>query len=59
MKQMKKIMFRIRKETATTENRKEEIHLTQGGTVHITTIIIDPEMKATVMIPQKTTTGNM
>lgn len=47
-------MFQIRKETSTKEMRKEEIHQIQGGKIHTTGIIIDPEIKATVATSQKT-----
>ena len=56
---MKKIMFKIRKETTPTEMRKEEIHLIQGDTIDITIIIADPKIEATVTIPQKTTIANI
>ena len=47
-------MFQILKETATKEMRKEEIHQIQGGTIHTTGVIVDPEIKATVTTSQKT-----
>ena len=56
---MKKIMFQIRKETATTEMRKEDIHLIQEDTIHTTAIITDPKIESTVTIPQKTTIANI
>ena len=42
---MKKITLQLRKETAATETKKEDVHVIQGDTVHTTIVIMTQKSK--------------